>query len=197
MTTRRSVISYLTLAAIAGAFPARGAETPSPEYFEKHTAPAEASFFISNAPKDERGDRMVIRGLVTDGKTPIPGASIYIYHTDREGRYDPLEARPGYGRDNPRLHAYLRSDSVGRYVYGSVRPGPIPNTPDPARVHVVVSAEGFKSRAFDIWFDGDPSITPEQQAIQEQQPDRIYILRAVRDSNRVFQIGHDIMMERK
>lgn len=197
MTTRRFVISYLAFAALAGAIPARAVEAPSPGYFEKHTAPADASFFISNAQKNERGDRFVIRGVVTDGKDLIPGASIYIYHTDREGRYDPLEARPGYGRDNPRMHGYLRSDSVGRYVYGSVRPGPYPNSPEPARVHFVVSAEGFKSRAFEIWFEGDPMITPEQKALQEKQPDQIYILPAVRDSNRVFQISHNITMERK
>jgi protocatechuate 3,4-dioxygenase beta subunit len=200
MTTRRTVLTYLPLAAFAGVIPARAAEEPQgppPEYFKKHTAPEGSSFFISNAPKNERGDRMVIRGVVTDGKNPIPNASVYIYHTDKDGRYDPQEARPGEGSDNPRLHGYMRTDSVGRYVYGSIRPAPYPGTTLPAHVHYVVTAEGYKDRTFEFWFEGDPMITADHLAAQAKRPDYFYIRPAKRDTNRVWQITFDIVMERK
>jgi protocatechuate 3,4-dioxygenase beta subunit len=200
MTTRRTVLTYLPLAALAGILPVRAAEEPQgppPEYFKKHTAPEGASFFLSQVPKSERGDRMVIRGVVMDAeKKPIKNASVYIYHTDKDGLYDPQEPRPGEGSDNPRLHGYLRTDAVGRYVYGSIRPAPYPNTPLPAHVHYVVTAEGFKDRAFEFWFEGDPMITADHLAARAKRPNHFYIRPATRDSNRVWQITFDIVMER-
>lgn len=199
MITRRTVLTYLPLTALAGVIPVRAAEEsfPSPDYFRQHTAPEDASFFISNAPKNERGDRMVIRGVVTDGQKPIGNASLYIYHTDNDGRYDPQEARPGMGSENPRLHGYLRADSVGRYVYGSIRPASYPGTDAPPHVHFVVTAEGFKDVAFEVMFEGDPKI-PADIADRYPKPNyKLAIRPAVKDSNRVWQSNFDIVMERK
>ena len=66
----------------------------------------------------------------------------------------------------------------------------------PARVRFVVTAEGFKNRAIEVWFEGDPMITAELKARQAQQPDAIYIRPAKRDTNRVWQITNDIVLER-
>lgn len=201
MTSRRTVLSYLPLAAVAGILPAIAAEErtdPSPEYFKKHTAPEGSSFFLSQVPKSERGERMVIRGVVRDTeRKPIANASVYIYHTDNDGRYDPAEPQPGEGSENPRLHGYLRTDSVGRYVYGSIRPAPYPGTALPAHVHYVVTAEGYRDRSFEFWFEGDPMITADHLAAQAKRPTYFYIRPAVRDSNRIWQITFDIDMERK
>jgi protocatechuate 3,4-dioxygenase beta subunit len=199
MTTRRTVLTYFPLAALIGVLPARAAEEPAsppPEFFTKYAAPEGSSFFVSNTPKSERGDRMVVRGVVTDGKAPIAGASVYIFHTDNDGRYDPAKAMPGEGWETPRLHGYMRTDSVGRYVYGNVRPKPYPGGNTPARIRFVVSAEGFKGRAFEVWFEGDPMITAEQQAAQAKHPNAIYIRPVKRDTNRVWQITTDIVLER-
>lgn len=196
MTLQRAFIFLLAMGSTAFAQAVDAPQIPSPTFFEKHTAPPESSFFISNAPKNERGDRMVIRGVVTDGENPIPGASVYIYHTDAEGRYHPQEPRPGMGADTPRLHGYMRTDAVGRYVYGSMRPAPYPGSSSPARVRFVVTAEGFKDRAFEIWFEGDPMISPEHVAAQAAHPDYFYIRSAMKDTNRVWQITHNIVLER-
>ena len=67
----------------------------------------------------------------------------------------------------------------------------------PAHVHFVVQAEGFKPRVFEIWFEGDPMITPAHLEGQAKEPDRFLIRPAKRDSNRVWQITNDIEMERK
>ena len=198
MFVRRAVLLMTSIALLAGTS-ARAAEDPqalSPEYFRTHTAPADASFFISNTPKTERGDRMVVRGLVTDGKAPVANASVYIFHADNDGRYNPARAIPGEGWETPRLHGYMRTDSVGRYVYGNVYPKPYPGGTMPARVRFVVTAEGFKNRAIEVWFEGDPMITAELKARQAQQPDAIYIRPVKRDTNRVWQITNDIVLER-
>lgn len=193
ITTRRIVLGTAALLAMGAGPPAFAADAPlapTPEFFAKHTAPEGSSFFISNAPKGERGDRMVIRGIVTDGKAPIPNASIYVYNADSEGRYDPLEPRPGMGTDNPRLSGLMRTDSVGRYVYGSLKPAPSPGTTTPAPVHFVVTAAGFKGRAFEMLFEGDPLVTAEHT--------KNFVIRpAVKDSNKAWQVVYDIVMERE
>lgn len=199
MTTRRTVLSYLSLATLAGIMPSRAALRPSEDaaFFEKYKAPEGSSFFISNTPKSERGDRMVVRGVVMDrDKKPITNASVYLYHTDNEGRYNNTEPRPGFGGESPRLHAYMRTDSVGRYVYGGVRPAAYPGLTLPAHVHFVVQADGFQPRVFEFWFEGDPMVTSDHLAGQAKDPDRFLIRPAKRDTNRVWQITNDIVLER-
>jgi len=199
MTTRRAMLSLLPSAALVLMTPALAADAAalSDAYFQEHAAPAEATFFVSNAPKGERGDRMVIRGVVTDGEKPIPNASVYIYHTDNDGRYDPQKARLGDGADSPRLHGYMRTDSVGRYVYGSIRPAPHPSATEPAAVHFVVSAEGYKNLAIDMMFEGDTK-TPADYKGRSDKPNYKFAFRsAQKDSNRVWQINFDIAMERQ
>lgn len=199
MTKARIVLSVLLVAGALGALTARAASRPGEDeaFFAKYRAPEGSSFFISNTPKSERGDRMVIRGVVRDrDQKPIPNASVYIYHTDAEGRYNHAEPRPGFGGENPRLHGFMRTDSVGRYVYGNVRPAPYPGLTTPAHVNFVVQADGFRPRVFEVWFEGDPMIKDEQRASLAKDPDRILMRSAKRDTNRVWQIENDILMER-
>lgn len=199
MISRRIVLAFLPFAAFAGASRATAALRPEENaaFFEKYKAPEGSSFFISNTPKSEKGDRMVIRGVVMDAdKKPIPNASVYIYHTDADGRYNDQEPRPGLGGENPRLRGYMRSDAVGRYVYGNVRPAPYPGLPLPAHVHFVVQADGFQPRVFEFWFEGDPMIKDDHLAGQAKDPDRFLIRKAVKDTNKVWQITNDIVLER-
>jgi len=199
MSTRRKFVLQLSVAVLAGALPARAALRPGEDaaFFEKYKAPEDASFFISNTPKSERGDRMVVRGIVTDkDKKPVANASVYLYHTDNDGRYNNEEHRPGFGGEKPRLYAYMRTDSVGRYVYGGIRPAAYPGLTLPAHVHFVVQAEGFQPRVLEFWFEGDPMITADHIAGQAKDPDRFLIRPAKRDTNRVWQITNDIVLER-
>jgi protocatechuate 3,4-dioxygenase beta subunit len=41
--------------------------------------------------KQEPGERMIVTGVVFDAdeKTPLAGASVYVYHTDANGLYTP------------------------------------------------------------------------------------------------------------
>ncbi len=200
MKTRRNFFAYLGAAMVLAAAPAHATLRPGEDvtFFDKYKAPEGSSFFISNTPKTEKGDRMVVRGVVMDAeKKPIPNASVYIYHTDADGRYNNTEPRPGFGGDDPRLHAYMRTDSVGRYVYGGVRPAAYPGLTLPAHVHFVVQADGFQPRVFEVWFEGDPMIKKEHLEGQAKEPDRFLIRTATRDTNRVWQITNDIVLERK
>src|SRR4029453_12669266 len=50
---------------------------------------APARITITN--RDEPGERLIVTGRVfgPDGVTPVPGASVYVYHTDVKGYYSP------------------------------------------------------------------------------------------------------------
>lgn len=112
---------------------------------------------ITIAAKEEAGERLTMTGVVygADGKTPLADASVYVYHTDANGRYT-----PGSKDDNrnPRLRGYMRTDSQGRYEYSTIKPAPYPGDGPPAHIHYHVNAPGYQERVFEIVFEGDRKI---------------------------------------
>src|SRR5687767_3813605 len=122
-------------------------------------APPDAPSRVVVVPQGEPGERLVVSGVVfgADGRTPMPGASVYVYQTDARGYYAADDARAS---NNPRLRGYLRTDAQGRYEYRTVRPGSYPGTRNPGHIHYHVSAPGYRERVFEIVFEGD-SLIPE------------------------------------
>ena len=123
-------------------------------------APADAPASVVVVPDGEPGTPLVIRGVVysADGRTPVAGASVYVYQTDARGYYAPDDARAS---GSPRLRGYLRTDEAGRYDFVTVRPGSYPGTRNPGHIHYHVRAPGHAERVFEIVFEGDPLI-PER-----------------------------------
>jgi protocatechuate 3,4-dioxygenase beta subunit len=105
---------------------------------------SQGSARISLAGPDEPGERLIVSGRVVgpDGKTPIAGASLYVYQTGKDGIY----SRPVNDSRTPRLRANLQSDAEGRYEYGTIKPGSYPDTQNPAHIHYVVKAPGYRDR---------------------------------------------------
>ncbi|MBS1806834.1 MAG: protocatechuate 3,4-dioxygenase [Acidobacteria bacterium] len=118
---------------------------------------------ITIANKDEAGERLTVSGVIfgADGKTPLANASVYVYHTDANGRYTP---GPTDDNRNPRLRGYMRTDAQGRYEYNTIKPAPYPGDGPPAHIHYHVNAPGYQDRVFEIVFEGDPKISKEIRA---------------------------------
>jgi protocatechuate 3,4-dioxygenase beta subunit len=169
-----------------------------PEYVaEKYVAPADAPSSIVVAGRDEPGERFVVTGRVLDGRKPLAGISIYVFHTDADGRY----ARSGVNNDdNARLHGAMRSDAKGRYRFETIRPKGYDG--EPAHVHYVVIAPGYKPRMFDLWLADDPVLKKRRrdglpELWFETAPGRVVIRPVTRDSKGTWHATRDLEMLRQ
>jgi protocatechuate 3,4-dioxygenase beta subunit len=168
-TSMRSFCLVLSLTLLAAPLLAR-----EPSRIAPHDAPSSADV----AAPGEPGDRLEVTGVVyaADGRTPIAGASVYVYQTDARGYYRPDDAM---GNRDPRLRALLRTDARGRYAFRTIRPGSYPGTRVPKHIHYEVTAPGHGTRIFEIVFEDDPFVGPRVRA-DAARPGSCYSLRPVR-----------------
>lgn len=159
----------------------------APQVADKNAPPK-----VTIPPKDEPGERLIVSGKVfgKDGRTPLAGASIYVYHTDAKGLYTPGTN----DNKNPRLRGYLRTDEQGRYEFATIKPASYPNSTIPAHIHYVVTAPGYKERVFEIVFEGDRFITDRIRADAAQEGSGFSIRPLERDKQGSWRCTQDIKL---
>lgn len=145
--------------------------------------------------REEPGEPLVVSGTVfgEDGKTPLAGASLYVYHTDATGRYTP---GPNDDNRNPRLRGYLRTDAQGRYEYSTIKPAPYPGNGPPAHIHYHVNATGYRERVFEIVFEGDPKIGADIRTSAAQEGSAFSIRKLTRDPQGVWRCTQDVTLRK-
>jgi protocatechuate 3,4-dioxygenase beta subunit len=118
--------------------------------------PATLTWSARIAPASEPGTPLVIHGQLfgEDGRSPIAGATVFAYHTDRGGLYD----KPGSPPHAWRLRGWAKTDAQGRFEFSTIRPGSYPNTSNPAHVHFTVYNGDAKYHAGGMEFADDPLI---------------------------------------
>lgn len=112
---------------------------------------------------DEAGERLVLSGAVygSDGRTPLPGVTVYVYQTDVRGRYNP-EGKFGVPH---RIRGWVNTDADGRYRFETVKPGPYPNRTTPAHIHMTVCRDDMPEWWLpEIRFEGDSRLTTVELA---------------------------------
>lgn len=190
------IVTFLALILVVSGSPA--AELIPKEYVAaKYVAPPNAPSSIVVAGPDEPGERLVVTGRVLDDNKPLAGISIYVFHTDTNGLY----ARDGVNNDeNARLHGVMRSDEDGAYRFESIRPKGYDG--EPAHVHYVVIAPGYKPRMFDLWLADDPILEKRRQdglpeLWFESAPGRIMVCPVTRDAAGIWHATRDLQMLRE
>jgi protocatechuate 3,4-dioxygenase beta subunit len=170
---------------------------PAEYVTKKYVAPDDAPSSIVVAGPEEPGERFVVTGRVLDGNRPLARISIYVFHTDADGRY----ARDGVNNDeNARLHGAMRSDAEGRYRFETIRPRGYDG--EPAHVHYVVIAPGYKPRMFDLWLADDPILEQRRkdglpELWFESAPGRVAVRPVTRDAKGTWQATRDLEMLRQ
>jgi protocatechuate 3,4-dioxygenase beta subunit len=120
--------------------------------------PASIGWKSRIAPAGEPGVPLVVRGraVAENGRTPIAGAIVFAYHTDKDGHYD----RPGSAAHSWRLKGWARTDADGSFAFTTIRPGAYPNRQVAQHIHFnIFLADGRRYWADGLEFDDDPLVT--------------------------------------
>ncbi|HKY03960.1 MAG TPA: protocatechuate 3,4-dioxygenase [Blastocatellia bacterium] len=145
--------------------------------------------------KDEPGEPLVVTGRVfaEDGRTPLAGVSVYVYHTDKRGYY----SGESTGNSNPRLRGWMRTDEQGTYEYRTIKPGAYPQGGAPAHIHYVVTGPGYKEKVFEIVFEGDPQLSDRIKADARNEDSGFSLRPITRDKDGTLRVVQDIKLRRE
>ncbi len=114
---------------------------------------------------NEKGIKIHISGIIfkKDGKTPAPNVILYIYHTDNDGLYSAAPSQT-LAKRHGRLRGWMKTDSLGRYAFTTIRPASYPNTKFLAHIHPTIK-EPNKNEYYidDFVFSDDPFLTAAEK----------------------------------
>jgi protocatechuate 3,4-dioxygenase beta subunit len=146
---------------------------------------------------DEPGEPLVVSGKIfgPDGKTPVDGALIHVYHTDARGIYSERDGQGG--PPDPRIKGWMKTGADGRYEFRTIKPASYPGSRIPAHIHSKVSAPGHAERwIHEFWFEGDPFIASESKRMFEGQGAFSPVMSISRGADGVLRCARDIRLER-
>jgi protocatechuate 3,4-dioxygenase, beta subunit len=125
--------------------------------------PAKLSWNTRIGTDAEPGPPLTVSGTIyaADGRTPLEGAVLHVYHTDARGIYSDAEGDP---RTLARLRGRMLTGRDGRYEFRTIRPASYPGNTIRAHIHVAVKAPGGAEQWItDYWFDDDPLLPASER----------------------------------
>lgn len=113
------------------------------------------------APVGEPGVPLLVRGVLfrADGRTRLPGALVFAYHTDRQGLYNPDQSPHSW-----RLRGAVRTAADGSFEFRTIRPASYPRTQIPQHIHVALQTADGNYHAGEWRFSDDPMVEEAERA---------------------------------
>ena len=184
-------VAGLSVAALSGC--GRGASSfaqPSP------AGDSPKSWRTTIVSPNEPGEPLTISGTIyaPDGRTPLEGITLSVYHTDATGNYSPSTGN-GDNR-NTRLHGSMQTNREGRYEFRTIKPAPYPGQTNPAHIHAYLSGPEYPEYWIDPYlFDGDPFLS-EADCQKANKGSFSSTLKLSRDKDGMWRGVRDIVIER-
>jgi protocatechuate 3,4-dioxygenase beta subunit len=153
------------------------------------------SWKITIASKDEPGESLIVSGTIygADGKTPLPGVTLFVYHTDAEGYY----RKGDNGSSNPRLKGSMTTNADGKYEFRTIKPGSYPGSRNPSHVHAKAWGAGHPEQWIDEFrFQDDPYISDRDKQREASKGRFASIMAIQRGADGVLRCARDIKLER-
>ena len=113
----------------------------------------------------EAEPRLVITGRVFqfDGETPAENVILYVYHTNRQGIYQPGEQPVGWEKRHGAYRGWMKTNQQGEFTFFTSRPAPYPEMSEPEHIHIYVKEAGKTPYYLDnFMFWEDPALTQEE-----------------------------------
>ncbi|HET9482017.1 MAG TPA: protocatechuate 3,4-dioxygenase [Candidatus Polarisedimenticolia bacterium] len=144
---------------------------------------------------DEPGAPLVVSGTIyaPDGRTPLEGMTLHVYHTDAKGLYSEDDARKPDGRPASRLAGTMRTDAAGRYEFRTIRPGSYPGSRVPAHIHARIEGPGYPQAWIeDYVFEDDPYLPESIRSRHAAEGSFSPVLKPIRGDDGVMRGARDI-----
>ena len=85
---------------------------------------------------------------------------LYVYHTNREGIYEPEDGAKGWAARHGQYKGWLKTDEQGQYTFYTFRPAPYPTGTEEEHIHLMVKEPGKNEYYMDSFiFNDDPMLT--------------------------------------
>ncbi len=115
--------------------------------------------FLNNEPK------IKITGTVfkRDGRTPAKNILLYVYHTSRDGIYEPSKNPFGWEKRHGQFRGWMKTDEDGKFTFFTFRPAPYPEVQEPEHIHIYIKEPNTIPYYIDSYlFEDDPTLTQEK-----------------------------------
>jgi len=120
----------------------------------------------------ETNPKLKITGTVfqSDEKTPAKNVILYVYHTNREGIYEPSKNPIGWEKRHGKYRGWLKTDSKGKFTFYTFRPAPYPQVKEPEHIHMYVKEPNKIPYYIDNFtFLDDPTLKREDIKSQKKR----------------------------
>jgi protocatechuate 3,4-dioxygenase beta subunit len=145
----------------------------------------------------EPGLPLIVSGTIfaPDGRTPLQGATLFVYQTDATGVYTPEAG----SKDNrtTRLHGQMITDASGRYEFRTIKPAPYPNSRIASHIHAHLAGPGYPEYWIDEYLFADDKFV--DAGVRKNQSDKgrfSCVLNLTKGSDGVLRGARDIQIEK-